>query len=147
VIKPPFNFLQVKMEVLPGNSTILVKPVFGKRPESFYPVEVISTFRFTLLFSHNYMIATDWEKGVSKPVIGVVKAPWFSMVSNQGNQSVSSSTGDGESEYFPVSLVDAKDHVFSRSAPASLSGTLPPNIVSSISKVPERVSSSFRVLW
>lgn len=65
------------MEVLFGNSPVLVKPVFSERPEPLDSVEVISTFRFTLLFSHDYMITADWEKGVGKPIIGVVETSWL----------------------------------------------------------------------
>jgi len=38
------------MKIRPGNTPILVKPMLGKRPEFFNPIDVVPSFGYSLLF-------------------------------------------------------------------------------------------------
>ena len=47
------------MEILFGNTTVLIKPMLGIRPESFDAVDVISSLGSALVFTNDYMVSTD----------------------------------------------------------------------------------------
>jgi hypothetical protein len=50
MIKSPFQLFQVERKIGFGNTPVLVKPMLGKRPKTFDPIDVIPTFRHTFFF-------------------------------------------------------------------------------------------------
>ena len=74
MVKSPFHFFQVEVEVFPRDATVMVEPVFCIRPEAFTTIEMISAFRFPLVLSDHHMVTADIEKGVCVPIIGIIQA-------------------------------------------------------------------------
>ncbi|HUV59684.1 MAG TPA: hypothetical protein VMW09_06185 [Desulfatiglandales bacterium] len=64
MIKSPFYFLQVEMEVFLRDFTVVVEPMFCIGPETLNPVEMVSAFRSSFLFFDHDMITADVQKRV-----------------------------------------------------------------------------------
>jgi len=64
VITSPFYFLQGEMEVFLQDSTAVGAPMLCRGPETLNPIEIVSAFRSSLLFSDQDMGTTDVQKRV-----------------------------------------------------------------------------------
>ena len=100
----------------------MIKPMFSIRPKTFDPIDMISSFRFSLFFADCYMLATDIEESIRMPIIGVEKTPWFSMYLHQWFQLLFTSPGNGKGQHPSIALVHTEHHVFSSGTPSSLTG-------------------------
>jgi len=61
MIKPPLYLFQVKVKIIFGYATILIEPVFGKTPEAFYAVQVISALGLAFVPGNTWLPRTERE--------------------------------------------------------------------------------------
>ena len=85
MVKSPFDFFQIEVEVFPGHTTVMIEPVFRIRPETLNTIEMISAFRLTLLLPDHHMVTADIQKGVCVPTIGILQASCLGMVCHKRN--------------------------------------------------------------
>lgn len=124
MIKSIFNFFQIKMEMMFRNATILIQPVFRKTPESLNSIKVIPPFWFPFLFSDYNMIPSDRQGTIGMPIISVIQASWFCMLSYYRQQRCSISRRNRKRKYSTIPLIQTKDHLFAGCAPATFASTL-----------------------
>jgi len=98
--------------------------MFGKGPESFNTIDVVSSFRYTFFFQYCNVIPANRKRSIGKPVIGIVEIPCFSISGDIGHHGLSDTWRDRKSKDFPISLVNAKDNDLAWCSPASLTRSL-----------------------
>ena len=77
VIEPPFGLFQIEMEILLGNATVLIEPMFGIRPEPSNAVDAISSFRSAFVLEDDYMVSPNIQECIDVPIFCVIEAAWF----------------------------------------------------------------------
>jgi hypothetical protein len=88
MIKTKLDFLQVKVEMMFGDTAILVQPVFCKTPEAFNAIDIITPLRLPFtLFDYN-MVAANRQTAVSMPIIGIIKSTWLNVFFNYRQKSI-----------------------------------------------------------
>jgi len=95
--------------------------MFGIRPKTLNPIDVISSFGSSEFLLDDDMIPTNGKKGVSMPIIGITQASRLRMGGHQRDQFLIPSAGDREGKHYSISLQDTKNHVLTSSSPASFS--------------------------
>ena len=111
MVKPPFHFFEIEVEVFPGYPTVVIEPVFRIRPEALNTIEMISAFRFTLFLSDYHMVTADIEKGVCVPIIGLLQAACRGMVCHKKNSVPISPARYGECQHPSAPPVDTTYHM------------------------------------
>jgi len=107
------------------DTSILIKPVFGKTPETFNSIKMITPLGLAFLFGNYYMITSYGQRTVGVPIISIVKATGLYMLVNYFQEIFSASGRNRESKNLAISLIHTKYHMFSRRSPASFAGTPP----------------------
>lgn len=145
MVKPKLYFFQVQVKMLLRDTPILVQPVLSEAPEALNAVKMVSASGSSFLFADYNVCASDGQRSIGVPVVGVVQAPRLGMRFDQGQQHLAATAGDGEGQHLPVAHVHAKNHLFSTGSPASF--TVPTTTEESLvhlNRTRERQVADFR---
>jgi len=96
MIESPLGLFQREMEILFGNASVMIEPVFGIGPEAFDTVDVISTFGAPLVFTNDHVIASDIQKSIGVPVVGVIQATRLGVGGHERTYLLDAPVADGE---------------------------------------------------
>ena len=99
------------------NATILIEPMFSKTPKTLNPIYVVSTFWNSFVFCYNDMVSSYVQRTVSMPVVSVIKTSLFDMFINYWQKNFSASGRNWEGQNSSISLIQSKNHMFSRRTP------------------------------
>jgi hypothetical protein len=119
MVKSIADFAQINMEQFSGYSTVWMKPVFCVAPEPFDPIDMVSSFRLSLLFANHDMFTANRKRSVRLPIIGVIQTPRFRMSLHQIDDRFLFSFLQGKNLYFPIPSKDTEYNHFSGSAPTT----------------------------
>lgn len=125
MIKPKGNFPQIKMEEFSGHSTVGIEPMFRIAPEAFNPVDVGASLGSSCLFPDDDVVASDRQRPVGVPVVGVVEAPGLRVLLDEADHLGAASSLNREDPHLAVPLEDAHDDDLPGSAPAPFALPMP----------------------
>ena len=123
MVESPFDLFKIKMEMIFRDSTVMIQPMFGIRPKTLNPIDVVTSSGSAEFFLDDDMIPTNGKKGVSMPIIGIIQASRLRMGGHQRDQFLLPSAGDREGKHYSISLQDTKNHLLTSSSPASFSSS------------------------
>lgn len=125
MVKTIANLTQKKMEVFLRYSTVRIKPMFRITPEPFDPVNMVSTFRSSPVFTNDDVVTPNGQGRISLPVVRVVQTARTGVLLNQPDQFSLTSSLDRKCPDQSVALKQAEnDHLAGR-APASFALAMP----------------------
>jgi hypothetical protein len=67
-----------------GDAAILRQPVLGIAPKALTAIYMISAIGMPFVFPDDHIISTHGQGGVCLPIVGVVQAAGFSIISDDG---------------------------------------------------------------
>lgn len=114
------DLLQIEMEGGSGHTPILVEPVFGIRPKSFDPVDLVPPFWLPFHLGGHHVVAPHGQGSVVVPVVGVVQAAPVGVTQKQGQAPRPTTARIEEGQHLPISLVEAKHDHLAGCSPSSL---------------------------
>lgn len=122
MVKSPFDFFEIKMEVFFWDTPVMVKPMFCIAPKSFDAIDMIPSFGSAPLFADYHMISMYIQECVGMPVIRVEKTSRSSISKHQWDQILEASIENRKGQNFSIALVDTEYHVFTSSSPTAFPG-------------------------
>ncbi len=125
MVKTIANLTQKKMEVFLRYSTVRIKPMFRITPEPFDPVNMVSSFWTSSVFSNDDVVAPDGQGRIGLPVVRVVQTAGAGVLLNQPDQLSLASPLDRKRPDDSVALEQAENDHFAGSAPAPFPLAMP----------------------
>jgi hypothetical protein len=107
------------MKKLFRDSSVLVKPMFCITPKTFYAINMISSFWFTFFFANYYMVTSKRQRGISMPVISIIKGTRLCIMLYQLLNNIFFSNS-----YLSIPFQNAKNNNFPSCSPSSFSMSL-----------------------
>ena len=121
MIKSVFHLLKIHRKVIFGNPSVIVKDVFGKRPESFNAVDMVLASvgeRFAVVKA--VMFAQPFEGVVAPEGVGVVDRTLPGFLPNNGHKFFFGDMLNDSGVNFAIPLQEAKNNVFAGCTPTTL---------------------------
>lgn len=125
MIEPERNFTKKKMKSFSGCSTVRVKPMFRITPEAFDAVYVGSALGSSGLFSDHDVVASNGQRPVGVPVVGVVEAPGLRVGADKPDYLGAATSLDREYPDHAITLEDAQDYDLACGSPTAFALSMP----------------------
>ena len=113
------NFAQVEMEVFAGHAAVWIQPVLGVAPEALDAVDVIAADRPSLLLADDHMVASQLQRGVGLPLVGVVQRAFAGVRIDLLHDRLAVIAGDGHGLDLAVALDDPEHDDLAQGTPAA----------------------------
>ena len=120
MVEPIANLPHEKMEMFSGHAAERIEPILGVDPEPFEPIEVILSFRTTLLLADDHMVSLKAQRTIGMPVVGVVQTARLGVRSRQGDELLPFPGRNREDLDLTVALQDPQHEDFAGSTSAAI---------------------------